>query len=1178
MADIMADTFEEASAGQSIAFHVDEIRLTTAGQLFSKGWAVAESGVAGVEFYLDGVLVGTADLGFGRPDVAAAHPGMAAAERAGFRLEKSLGRPFEGTARLLVLVNGVGNDMRWEEIEVEVLPVPAGETGETAESDDEDAIKLFVDRPELSGKSALKPVGGGLQIEGWALARDGVASIEVSIDGEHFGTAKYGMRREDVETAWPDWENSRLSGYVLPIPPRALATGEHVIRVALRTTGGSEKALEFVVEAEQPPVSDAPHSLRRKMRQAEIDLDQTILSGLGWHPMFGIFLPLAGAADELALAATLQSLREQAYDRFSLTIACGREGLRESLAVRLADTFPDLAERITVADEDARGSFADLTAGRNGEHPQLVVLLSPGDVLGCDALVELAIASGLHPEADFFYADERRRSPTSGEVEAFFKPQWSPDLLLATNYIGRVWCAEPDLLERVGDGLEEWRRLGEYDLVLRCTEAARGIRHVPRVLCERGAAAIDPPAREREALMQAMARRGIECRLAEGCAPGHYRSIRRSGNHPLVSIIMPTGGNLPLISTCLPGLLERTDYRNFELIILHNTSTKPEVFPYLETVARDRRVSIIDSRGPFNFSRICNLGAAAAKGEFLLFLNDDIEVIEPDWLDALVAQAERPQVGAVGARLLYPDGKIQHAGIFWAAGAHGGRHSFRHSSASDPGYFGLAETARNVLCVTGACLMMRRAWFEAIGRFDESHSVINNDVDLCLRCWSNGGRVVYEPAATLVHHELASRADMPDDYDEPHFASQWGGLLAAGDPFYHPRLARDRDDYLADEEPLQEIYAGHPLFAAEDIRRILVVKLDHLGDFITCVPAIERLHEHFPAAELYLLALPGTAALAGLAPQIREVISFEFFFARSGLGQRELPEEDLAALQRRLAPYRFDLAVDLRKAPDTRHILRLTDARWLAGYDSDGRFPWLDIALEWEGDDKLIRKRSSISDDLLRLVEAVGIAAMRNRRSLSLPTPAADAGEESRPLVCVHPGVGTETRQWPAANFAALIDMLTRNDNARVVLIGSPDEAGVAREVLATLRNADAVRSLVGATKAGDLPALLASAALFVGNNSGPKHIAAGLGIPTVGIYSGVVDAREWGALGPTAVAVARDMRCGPCYLARVEQCPRGLACLTDLRADEVYEICRRLLAARPAGAARQSAAAIAAD
>ena len=411
---------------------------------------------------------------------------------------------------------------------------------------------------------------------------------------------------------------------------------------------------------------------------------------------------------------------------------------------------------------------------------------------------------------------------------------------MATNYIGRFWCARPELLDRVGARLEDWHRFGEYDLVLRCTEEARSIRHVPRLLCERSAPQIDDPAREREALNRAMARRGIEGELTEGCAPGYYRLRRRPRFRGLVSIIIPTGGNVALLSKCLSGIFERTNCQNFEVIVLYNTSTKPEVFPYFETIRHNGRVKIIDSKGPYNFSRICNLGAEMARGEILLFLNDDIEVIEPEWLDALIQHAERPEVGAVGARLLYPDGTVQHAGMFWAAGAGSGRHSFRHASGSDPGYFGLAVTSRNVISVTGACLMMRRDWFGAIGRFDESHTIVNNDVDICLRSWSNGGLVVYEPAVTLIHHELASRHNFPDEYDVEAFWEKWGALLETGDPYYHPNLVRDRDDYSIDDEPVQLIYAGHPLFCREEIRRILVVKLDHLGDFIIGVPALKR--------------------------------------------------------------------------------------------------------------------------------------------------------------------------------------------------------------------------------------------------------------------------------------------------------------------------------------------------
>jgi ADP-heptose:LPS heptosyltransferase len=309
--------------------------------------------------------------------------------------------------------------------------------------------------------------------------------------------------------------------------------------------------------------------------------------------------------------------------------------------------------------------------------------------------------------------------------------------------------------------------------------------------------------------------------------------------------------------------------------------------------------------------------------------------------------------------------------------------------------------------------------------------------------------------------------------------------------------------------------------------------------------------------------------LAGFAPAVKEVINFEFFHTRSGLGERELSEEDLAALQRRLARYRFDLAIDLRKHLDTRKMLRFTGARWLAGYDWDGRFPWLDIALEWEFDRPVVNKRSHVGDDLCRLADAVALAASRERNVLrlaDLPGAARPNGfaRSGRRYVCVHPGVGAATRQWPAAYFAALIDLLVANQEVDVALIGGADEAEIAAEVLGQVRHREAVRSLVGETGLADLPALLASAALFIGNNSGPKHVAAGLGVPTISIESGAVDAREWGPMGQNAVAVQRNMRCSPCYIATVDQCPRGLACLTELRPSAIYEICKQMLWAKP--------------
>jgi O-antigen biosynthesis protein len=534
-------------------------------------------------------------------------------------------------------------------------------------------------------------------------------------------------------------------------------------------------------------------------------------------------------------------------------------------------------------------------------------------------------------------------------------------------------------------------------------------------------------------------------------------------------------------------------------------------------------------------------------------------VIEPGWMEGLMRHAERPEVGVVGARLLYPDGKVQHAGMFWAGGR--GRHAFRFAPQTDRGYFGLAMTTRNVISVTGACIMIRRSWFQTIGGFNESHSIVNNDVDLCLRSRRCGGVIVYEPTATLIHHEGASRRDLRDEYDVNSFSETWGHLLNARDPYYHPNLSRDSDDYSVDKEPIQLIYAGHPLFRREDIRRVIVLKLDHIGDFILAVPALQRLQSYFPEADLYLLTQPESRALAEtFVTSVKEVINFQLFHTRSGLGKLDSWEANFADLEPRLSSYHFDLAIDMRKYPDTRPLLRRTGARWLAGYDRGGLFPWLDIALEWEGDEKLIDKRSHIGDDLCRLVDAVALAAVRERKILQTPSLAVSSLPSSRRVVCIHPGVGTETRQWPAEYFALLIDLLITNHNVAVLLIGGADEADIAEEVLQKANCRASVRSLVGATKISDLPALLSSAALYVGNNSGPKHIAAGLGVPTIGIHSGIVDAREWGPIGPNAVAIRRDMTCSPCYLAKKEQCPRGLACLTELQPTMVYEVCKQFL------------------
>ena len=937
------------------------------------------------------------------------------------------------------------------------------------------------------------------------------------------------------------------------------------MRVIARDRAGNNASIEFRIEVEALSELTGPWSLRRKMPQAEIDLDTRLLEHQGWRPSFRAVLPLANDTDSMRKArVTVASLAAQVYPNWRLTVVPKNPKKPRSddrLLDELTESLPDLADRIDIQRRLAPRMLA-APARTNGAaaQPAFFTLLTAGDQLGCDALLEMALTTAIDREADFIYSDERRLNPATEAVEAFFKPQWSPDLMLSTNYIGRLWCASTELLDRLPAPGDELLRHGEYDLVLRCTEAATAIRHIPAVLCE--ADGDDGDAQDREALERAIARRGIAGEIRAGAISGTYRLKREAQTDGLVSIIIPTCAAQGMIRTCIGTLRGNTANQNFEIICIEN-------IPSADDESRDwlyRNADwVVSTQEPFNWSRFNNLAAAQATGEYLLFLNDDIEIVDPDWLDTLLEHALRPEVGVVGPRLLYPDRRVQHAGLFLAAMGQG-RHAFRYTADEDPGYFGLALTERNVIAVTGACLMTRRETFDALGGFDESHGVINNDLDFCLRAWRSGLVNIYTPHTRLIHHEAVSRAELADDYDATVFDSKWREVFLAGDPYFNPNLAKNRDDFSADAEPTRIAITGGPALRREQVRNILVVKLDHIGDCIIAFPAVRRLKRHFPYARISVLTSRASRSVWSLEPTVDEIFEFDFFHARSALGELERSEADWLELRERLAGYAFDLAVDLRKHPETRPVLQHTGAQYLAGFDYRNQFAWLDVALDWGGDQAFARKRQHTGDDLVNLVDAITAASDDARGLIAVPVEAAQLhkfglnGALAAPLVCVHLTAGNDMKQWPVEYFAVLIDHLVENDGVRVVLIGAPGEEDIAEALLTRLRHAEAVTSLVGKVPLSELPAVLRAASLFVGNDSGPKHIAAGIGVPTVGIHSGTVDVREWGPVGPNAVAVAREVVCSPCYLNRLEDCRRGLACLRQLSPAKVYQACKRLL------------------
>jgi ADP-heptose:LPS heptosyltransferase/GT2 family glycosyltransferase len=1007
-------------------------------------------------------------------------------------------------------------------------PVPelSGEAGATQRAA---AIKIHIDRPAYRGGEALEPIDGHLDVVGWAAANHPVEAVDVYVDGEHCGRARHGIRTEGVAAAFPTFTDALFAGFRF-IAPAPAQPGRHHLRIVARDASGEEASAEFAAVFKPAILDDGPWCLRRRMRGGEAGLMTRLLEKAAFGTDYLVVLTQAPGVPEAAMQRTLASLDRQVFARWRLHDA--------SLSV------------------DSLSTAAD----------SWLVPVTPGDELGVDALLEFALHRLAQPGADFIYSDERRTDPNTGGMAPFFKPDWSPDLLLATDYIGRLWTAHASLFERAGIAAPDLADHDNHDLVLRLTECAESIGHVSLVLCESAAHLADAGAVQR-----ALARRGMAAKVEPGLAPQSWRIRHGLGEPPRVSVIIPTAGARGLIAGALRMLREQTAYPALEVIVI---DTVPGAEAPWKADARGLADQVLEGGGPFNWSRLNNLAARHASGEVLLFLNDDVALPadgDIGWLHTMVEQLACPGVGIVGARLLYPGALVQHAGMFLHRS--GGRNAFAGLAGTAPGPFGLALTTRNVSAVTGACLLVGRILFDQLGGFDERLDVACNDADFCLRALHAGWRVVATPHATLIHHESVTRTGLPEAHNEALFAQTWRGYLAGGDPFFSRHLAAAHTDWRPDPEFVEAIYPSRPLAAPETIRRILVIKLDHIGDFLLALPAIRALKRFFGEARLTLLAAPGVVELTAGESAIDDTLAFDLPLRGGSAAPAPLGEIAEALVARE-----FDLAVDLRCHGETRPILQASGATWRAGFDQAHDFPWLDIAAAMEPDTAGRAKRTHMSETLLNLAAKItaaftpasspfmgegwgggseGRARTRAPWPADLPPPPPGVRR-----IAIHPAAGTAIKRWPAAHFVSLIDQLAEWHDACFVLLGTAEDAPLADAIIAAVRPSVRITSAAGGTSLPGLARLLAACDFFIGNDSGPAHLAASLGLPTLAIHSGVVDGSEWSPASPAALALRRRMRCSPCYLADAADCPRSVACLNELTPAAVLDNVKSLTAA----------------
>ncbi|MFZ6026444.1 MAG: glycosyltransferase [Chloroflexota bacterium] len=509
------------------------------------------------------------------------------------------------------------------------------------------------------------------------------------------------------------------------------------------------------------------------------------LPRLAQLPIITVVLSPSPANNEALSARTLAGLKAQSYPYWDVKPLVYQPG--DTALQAYESPMAEQAQR--AAAEAAMGfapsSLADLLEKSTGEW---IVFLAAGDTLSPHAFYTAIAALQAHPQADLLYPDEDRLSADGLTYHSpFCKPDFSPELLLSVNYLRGAFLRREHLLPAIRSSASDGEAL------LRCVETARQVVHLPHILLHCGEAGQGLPGAlagfcgrpfsvtERVAHLRRSGLREPRCDIN----PGGERFVWES-DLPLVSIIIPSKNKVAYLQRCIESLQRITEYPHYEILVVDNDSRDPATLDYYTHLPTG--VRLLENHDPFNYSVYNNRGVSAARGDLLLFLNNDIEVLEPHWLDELARWAMRPEVGAVGAKLLYPDGAIQHAGIVVGMEGHGS-HVFGGMDENSTGPWGSPGWYRNVSALTGACLMMRRQVFEQIGGFDEAYLLVFNDIEICVRTRAHGYRLVYNPFVRLFHYEGKSRGHYIPPADIRLGYQHLKDIVARGDPYYNPQLS-----------------------------------------------------------------------------------------------------------------------------------------------------------------------------------------------------------------------------------------------------------------------------------------------------------------------------------------------------------------------------------------------------
>ena len=684
-----------------------------------------------------------------------------------------------------------------------------------------------------------------LTITGWALDTITKESPTFTINNENQVSAYNIQRvlREDVNQIYQT-EPAIEAGFVVTLEgikqkkvlPFHFQSSAHVITVDFPLNkkypvipGTEDKVTRLWIKAKKGFKYMAKNGISHTIQRAKIEKLRNQASYPNWlarnevldieamtqeiatfhyQPKISIAMPVYNV-EEKWLRLCIDSILNQVYTNWELCMA--DDASTDPNVKKILTEYQQLDERIRVVFREQNGHISEATnsalAIATGE---FVALLDNDDELAINAFYEVVKVLNENPELDLIYSDEDKIDMDGNRSDPAFKPDWSPDLLLGTNYISHLGVYRRSILEEIGGFLKGYEGSQDYDLVLRFTEKTtkERIKHIPKVLyywrmlptstaVDQGSKGYAFEAGLR-AVQDALVRRGINGHATHGAANGLYDVYYDIKSDKLVSIIIPTKNGHKDVQRCVSSIIEKTTYQNYEIIMADNGSTDPkmqELFAEYKHQLKDRFiVELIDI--PFNYSRINNLAAKKANGKYFLFLNNDTEVIEPDWMTAMVSYAQFDRIGCVGAKLFYPDDTTQHAGVLLGIGGVAG-HALNNYDRTHCGYFGRLVIDVNYLAVTAACMMVKAADFNAVNGFDETLEVAFNDVDLCLKVYELGRYNVYAHQAELYHFESKSRGYEDTPEKQRRFAGEikkmqdkWPSYIAH-DPFYNDNLTKE---------------------------------------------------------------------------------------------------------------------------------------------------------------------------------------------------------------------------------------------------------------------------------------------------------------------------------------------------------------------------------------------------